>query len=258
MRARGPRRPCGSRRRRTSVRRGPPRRAAAVARGGGLRRRRSGRRGARRPRERPARAPGRPGGPRARVSGARGGPGRSGGVCGRRRRIPRRRSGKSTATAADSGGEKAGERGEVAIELTVGRFWAEETSERELDEEGRSSAGTTMASGGLSSVLSRFGRGRARPRPWRDGRASGRGVVVWSATNRVAAARTCRCDERRRLLGAARSSLARRALRRRKEDGDGTRSFEVVREVKSGAQRDGRRVEARRRPQSPVWRRTSQ
>ena len=27
----------------------------------------------------------------------------------------------------------------------VGRFWAEETSERELDEEGRSSAGTAMA-----------------------------------------------------------------------------------------------------------------
>ena len=43
-----------------------------------------------------------------------------------------------------------------------------------------------------------------------------------------------------------------------KEDWDGTRSFEVVREVKSGAQRDGRRVEARRRPQSPVWRRASQ
>ena len=46
------------------------------------------------------------------------------------------------------------------------------------------------------------------------------------------------------MLGAARSSLARRALRRRKEDGDGTRSFEVVREVKSGAQRDGLRVDA--------------
>ena len=117
----------------------------------------------------------------------------------------------------------------------MGRFWAEETSERELDGEGRSSAGTTMASGGLSSVLGRFGRGRARPRSWRDGRASGRGVVVRSATNRVAAARTCRCDERRRLFGAARSSLARRALRRRKEDWDGTRGFEVVHEVKSGA-----------------------
>ena len=135
----------------------------------------------------------------------------------------------------------------------MGRFWAEETSERELDEEGRSSAETTMASGGLSSVLGRFGRGRTRPGSWRDGGASGRGVVVRSATNRVAAARTCRCDERRRLLGAARSSLARRALRRRKEDGDGTRSFEVVREVKSGAQRDGRRVDALAGVQSPVW-----
>ena len=37
-------------------------------------------------------------------------------------------------------------------------------------------------------------------------------------------------------LGAARSSSARRALRRRKEDWDGPGSFEVVREVKSGAQ----------------------
>jgi len=37
-------------------------------------------------------------------------------------------------------------------------------------------------------------------------------------------------------LGAARSSSSRRALRRRKEDWDGPGSFEVVREVKSGAQ----------------------
>ena len=37
-------------------------------------------------------------------------------------------------------------------------------------------------------------------------------------------------------LGAASSSSARRALRRRKEDWDGPGSFEVVREVKSGAQ----------------------
>ena len=37
------------------------------------------------------------------------------------------------------------------------------------------------------------------------------------------------------------------------EDGDGTRSFEVVRELKSGAQRDGRRVEALAGVQSPVW-----
>jgi len=57
-------------------------------------------------------------------------------VCGRRRRIPRRRSGNSTATAADSGGEKAGERGEVVWVLTAVQFEAEDGRKVELDVRG--------------------------------------------------------------------------------------------------------------------------
>ena len=66
-------------------------------------------------------------------------------MCGRRRRIPRRRSGNSTATAADSGGEKAGERGEVVGELTVVQFEAEDGREGELGVEIEARRRTSMA-----------------------------------------------------------------------------------------------------------------
>jgi len=60
------------------------------------------------------------------------------------RRVPRRRGGDSTAAAADSGGEKLGEREEVAVELTEGSFWAGKCRRWELNEEGRSSTRTAM------------------------------------------------------------------------------------------------------------------
>ena len=48
-----------------------------------------------------------------------------------------------------------------------------------------------------------------------------------------------------------------RASARNGEGKDGTGSFSGLREEKSGVKRDCRRVEARRWPQSPVWRRAS-
>ena len=89
-----------------------------------------------------------------------------------------------------------------------------------------------MASGGLSSISAEVGHGRVRGGMASYGarlRSSGRdesrrGGEPWP-TRRTAAIS----------LGSARSSSARRALRRRKEDWDGTRGFEVVHEVKSGA-----------------------
>ena len=103
--ARGPRRPCGSRRRRASAHTGPPRWAPAVARGDGLRRRCSGRSGAKRRREWAAARPGVLGGPRARGSGAQGGAGRSGGVRGRRAARSAAARLRFDGGGADSGGE---------------------------------------------------------------------------------------------------------------------------------------------------------
>jgi len=62
------------------------------------------------------------------------------------------------AVVADSLGE-VGEGEEVAAELTVGSIWAEKGRERELDGEGRSSAGTAMAAGGGGPIPAGLVRG---------------------------------------------------------------------------------------------------
>ena len=78
--------------------------------------------------------------------------------------------GDSTAAAADSGGEKLGEREEVAVELTEGSFWAGNGRRWKLGVEGRSSGKTAMAGDNLSSILAGFGYGRARGwSEWVDG-----------------------------------------------------------------------------------------
>ena len=124
----------------------------------------------------------------------------------------------------------------------MGRFWAEETSERELDGEGRSSAGTAMASGGLSSVLGRFGRETTRTGSGRVVGGEGRGHSAWGAANRDGVASFAWCDERRRLELVS-------ALRER-EEGEGSRrdgKLRGVREDKSAdaeVRRDCRCVEA--------------
>ena len=107
-------------------------------------------------------------------------------------------------------------------------------------------------------LQARFGRGRAQSHLWRDGAGSGRDAVAWSATNRAAAARICRCDERRRfrsvLLARAQPGSA-RAQERGKDELDG--KLPACAEEKSGvgAQLPTRGV-ARRRP-AAVWRRAS-
>ena len=91
----------------------------------------------------------------------------------------RRRGIKSATAAAESSGEEVGKVEEVAIELTVARFGAEDGRERELDGEGEARRGASMVDGVLQA---RFGQGRVRPRSWRDGGASGRGraaLVRW-------------------------------------------------------------------------------
>ena len=120
---------------------------------------RSGCDGARRPREGAARASARPGGLGARDGGAQLCAGRPGIVRARRAERPRQRGSEPVAVAADSLGEKVGEGEEVAAELTVGSIWAEKGRERELDGEGRSSAGTAMAAGGGGPIPAGFGRG---------------------------------------------------------------------------------------------------
>ena len=88
-------------------------------------------------------------------------------------RVPRWRGGDSTAAAADSGGEKLGEREEVAVELTEGSFWAGNGRRWKLGIEGRSSGTTAMAGDGLSSISAGFGHGRARGwSEWVDGEAA--------------------------------------------------------------------------------------
>jgi len=85
---------------------------------------------------------------------------------------PWRRDDVPAAAAPDSKGKEVGKIEEVAIELTVARFGAEDGRERELDGEGEARRGASMVDGVLQA---RFGQGRVRPRSWRDGGASGRG-----------------------------------------------------------------------------------
>ena len=77
----------------------------------------------------------------------------------RRAERPRQRGSEPVVVAADSLGEKVGEGEEVAAELTVGSIWAEKGRERELDGEGRSSAGTAMAAGGGGPIPAGLGSG---------------------------------------------------------------------------------------------------
>src|SRR6185312_11143752 len=114
---------------------------------------------------------------------------------------PRRRGCKLAAVVADFGGEKVGEREEVAGELTEGSIRAEEGRRWELGGEGRSSGRTTMADGGLRLD---FGRRRARPSSWRGRVGSGRGCAARSAKDRSGAARFGRRDERQRPARALR------------------------------------------------------
>ena len=84
-----------------------------------------------------------------RGNGARGGAGRAGGVRVGGRRVPRWRGGDSTAAAADSGGEKLGKIEEGAIELTGGRFGAEDGRKVVIDGRGEARGGASMVDGGL-------------------------------------------------------------------------------------------------------------
>ena len=118
----------------------------------------------------------------------------------------RRRGGDSTAAAADSGGEKLGEREEVAVELTEGSFWAGNGRRWKLGVEGRSSGKTAMAGNDLSSISAGFGHGRARGwSEWVDGEAAQLGVRRIEAGWRGLAGGITN-DGRRDELGFAQSS----------------------------------------------------
>jgi hypothetical protein len=64
----------------------------------------------------------------------------------------RRRDGTAEAVAADSGGDRVGEREQTVEELTAVRFEAEDGRERELGVEGRSSTEIGNGCRGLSSI----------------------------------------------------------------------------------------------------------
>jgi len=64
----------------------------------------------------------------------------------------RRRGGTAEAVAADSGGDRVGEREQIVEELTAVRFEAEDGRERELGVEGRSSTEISNGGHGLSSI----------------------------------------------------------------------------------------------------------
>ena len=74
----------------------------------------------------------------------------------------RRRGGTAEAVAADSGGDRVGERKQIMEELTAVRFEAEDGRERELGVEGRSSMADGDGGGGLDADLA--GERLERPR----------------------------------------------------------------------------------------------
>ena len=138
--------------------------------------------------------------------------------------------------------------------LTTSSNRSEDGRRSGFNGEGWSSAGTAMASGGLSSVLGRFGRGKARPRSWKDGRASGRGCAARGAMNRGGVARFGRCDERRRLelVSALRvSSRKEKTMEGEKTETAPRPDKDAQRSVQGSSTADAWR--RRRRAQLPVW-----
>ena len=116
--------------------------APAACAGGSRRRlRRSGGGDLRRPRNGAAPAAVGLSGCGARGGGPRAGAGRPGGVRGRRSVRPRWRGGDSAAAAPKSLGEGSGREREIAIELTVAQFEAEDGRERVVDVRGEARSG---------------------------------------------------------------------------------------------------------------------
>ena len=162
--------------------------APAACAGGSRRRlRRSGGSDLRRPRNGAAPAAVGLSGCGARGGGPRAGAGRPGGVRGRRSVRPRWRGGDSAAAAPKSLGEGSGREREIAIELTVAQFEAEDGRERVVDvrgearggapvsgNDGRRSGGSIRPNNGLIGVGAvQRECGAKRGRLWREENGAG-------------------------------------------------------------------------------------
>ena len=159
---------------------------------------------------------------------------------------PRRHGGAAAAAAPETRGKEVWEQDRVAGELTEVRFWAEGGRERELDGDGEA----RRSGNGDGGPGPDFGRRRAWPSSWRGRVGSGRGCAALGARNRSGVARGGRRRARRRLELVS----ARRKREEWRREGR-TGSFSASARGRAASGRDGRCVEAHRRPQSPVWRR---
>ena len=212
--------------------------APAACAGGSRRRlRRSGGGDLRRPRNGAAPAAVGLSGCGARGGGPRAGAGRPGGVRGRRSVRPRWRGGDSAAAAPKSLGEGTGREREIAIELTVAQFEAEDGRERVVDvrgearggapvsgNDGRRSGGSIRPNNGLIGVGAvQRECGAKRGRLWREENGAG-----WRGTAGAELGG-----------GSARFCPLELDLASRRRMGNGTGSFEASTRIRAPTLRSG-------------------